>query len=189
MNTVAWRDRILFSCLWGLTGIFVCFSCSHRTKASSCPPSTQGSWTPTQGPSNGWEMASSRDGRDCYIKWVSCMFFCCRWSLSLTVLRHYQACTIPPSVRSEYWWSPHCVHRAVMRFKHMHGVRAKGQTCAFESSFDLEGSFLPRWAAACALACWNLRQLSAMTRNQVVFIRKENGLKVVVLLQFTVWFV
>ncbi|XP_057191709.1 FERM and PDZ domain-containing protein 4 isoform X1 [Triplophysa rosa] len=43
----------------------------HRTKASSGPPSTQGSWTPTQGPSNGWEMASSRDGRDCYINHLS----------------------------------------------------------------------------------------------------------------------
>ncbi|XP_065108465.1 FERM and PDZ domain-containing protein 4 isoform X1 [Paramisgurnus dabryanus] len=43
----------------------------HRTKASSCPTPTQGSWTSTQGPSNGWEMASSREGRDCYIGHLS----------------------------------------------------------------------------------------------------------------------
>ncbi|XP_067300816.1 FERM and PDZ domain-containing protein 4 isoform X2 [Pseudorasbora parva] len=37
---------------------------SHRTKASSCPG--PGSWAPAQGPPNGWEMASSREPRDCY---------------------------------------------------------------------------------------------------------------------------
>ncbi|XP_022521350.2 FERM and PDZ domain-containing protein 4 isoform X2 [Astyanax mexicanus] len=43
----------------------------HRTKASGCPPSS-GGWTSSQGPLNGWDMTSSRDGRgDCFIDHVS----------------------------------------------------------------------------------------------------------------------
>ncbi|XP_077073009.1 FERM and PDZ domain-containing protein 4-like isoform X2 [Siphateles boraxobius] len=44
---------------------------SHRTKASSCAPGP-GSW-PAQGPQgpDGWEMASSREARDCYSNHLS----------------------------------------------------------------------------------------------------------------------
>ncbi|XP_048095862.1 FERM and PDZ domain-containing protein 4 isoform X1 [Alosa alosa] len=43
---------------------------SHRTKASGWPPPS-GSWSPSQGAPNGWDMASSREGRDCFINHVS----------------------------------------------------------------------------------------------------------------------
>ncbi|XP_031416381.1 FERM and PDZ domain-containing protein 4 isoform X3 [Clupea harengus] len=43
---------------------------SHRTKASGWPPPS-GSWSPSQGPPNGWDMASSREGRDCFINHIS----------------------------------------------------------------------------------------------------------------------
>ncbi|XP_036431379.1 FERM and PDZ domain-containing protein 4 isoform X1 [Colossoma macropomum] len=42
----------------------------HRTKTSGCP-SSSGGWTSSQGPLNGWDMASSRDGRECFIDHVS----------------------------------------------------------------------------------------------------------------------
>ncbi|KAL7866289.1 hypothetical protein SRHO_G00115360 [Serrasalmus rhombeus] len=42
----------------------------HRTKTLGCP-SSSGGWTSSQGPLNGWDMASSRDGRDCFIDHVS----------------------------------------------------------------------------------------------------------------------
>ncbi|XP_051566553.1 FERM and PDZ domain-containing protein 4-like [Myxocyprinus asiaticus] len=43
----------------------------HRTKASCCPTPPPGSWVPSQAPPNGWDMASSREGRDCYINHLS----------------------------------------------------------------------------------------------------------------------
>ncbi|XP_062391043.1 FERM and PDZ domain-containing protein 4 [Sardina pilchardus] len=43
---------------------------SHRTKASGWPPPS-GSWSPSQGAPNGWDMASNREGRDCFINHVS----------------------------------------------------------------------------------------------------------------------
>uniref|UniRef100_A0A8C2FZG6 Toll-like receptor 7 n=1 Tax=Cyprinus carpio TaxID=7962 RepID=A0A8C2FZG6_CYPCA len=43
----------------------------HRTKSSCCPPPAGGSWPSTQGPSNGWEMSSSREARDCYVNHLS----------------------------------------------------------------------------------------------------------------------
>lgn len=42
-------------------------SCSHRTKSSGWPPPS-GTWSASQGPPNGWDMGTSREGRDCYIK-------------------------------------------------------------------------------------------------------------------------
>ncbi|KAM6985484.1 FERM and PDZ domain-containing protein 4 isoform 2-T2 [Aplochiton taeniatus] len=43
---------------------------SHRTKASGWPPPS-GTCSAAQGPPNGWDMGSTRDGRDCYINHVS----------------------------------------------------------------------------------------------------------------------
>uniref|UniRef100_A0A8C2C707 Toll-like receptor 7 n=1 Tax=Cyprinus carpio TaxID=7962 RepID=A0A8C2C707_CYPCA len=43
----------------------------QRIKSSCCPPQAAGSWPSTQGPSNGWEMSSSRETRDCYINHLS----------------------------------------------------------------------------------------------------------------------
>ncbi|KAL1267350.1 hypothetical protein QQF64_032713, partial [Cirrhinus molitorella] len=43
----------------------------HRTKSSCCPPPATGSWPSAQGPSNGWEMSSSREARDCYVNHLS----------------------------------------------------------------------------------------------------------------------
>ncbi|RXN05316.1 FERM and PDZ domain-containing 4-like protein [Labeo rohita] len=45
--------------------------CIHRTKSSCCPPPATGSWPSAQGPSNGWEMSSSREARDCYVNHLS----------------------------------------------------------------------------------------------------------------------
>eukprot|EP00063_Salmo_salar_P045019 XP_014019854.1 PREDICTED: FERM and PDZ domain-containing protein 4-like isoform X3 [Salmo salar] len=42
----------------------------HRTKSSGWPPPS-GTWSAAHGPSNGWDMATNRDGRDCYINHVS----------------------------------------------------------------------------------------------------------------------
>ncbi|KAM3862429.1 FERM and PDZ domain-containing protein 4-like [Diretmus argenteus] len=42
----------------------------HRTKSSGWPPPS-GTWTASQGPSNGWDMGTNREGRDCYINHVS----------------------------------------------------------------------------------------------------------------------
>ncbi|XP_028846144.1 FERM and PDZ domain-containing protein 4-like isoform X2 [Denticeps clupeoides] len=42
----------------------------HKTKASGWPPPT-GTWNSSQGPPNGWDMASSREGRDCFINHIS----------------------------------------------------------------------------------------------------------------------
>ncbi|XP_068185299.1 FERM and PDZ domain-containing protein 4 isoform X3 [Antennarius striatus] len=42
----------------------------HRTKTSGWPPPS-GTWSASQGPPNGWDMGSSREGRDCYINHVS----------------------------------------------------------------------------------------------------------------------
>ncbi|XP_056145804.1 FERM and PDZ domain-containing protein 4 [Lampris incognitus] len=43
---------------------------SHRTKSSGWPPPS-GTWNAAQGPPNGWDMGTSREGRDCYINHVS----------------------------------------------------------------------------------------------------------------------
>ncbi|KAM9850658.1 FERM and PDZ domain-containing protein 4-like [Aulostomus maculatus] len=42
----------------------------HRTKSSGWPPPS-GTWNASQGPPNGWDMGTSREGRDCYINHVS----------------------------------------------------------------------------------------------------------------------
>uniref|UniRef100_A0A8C2ZTC4 FERM and PDZ domain containing 4 n=1 Tax=Cyclopterus lumpus TaxID=8103 RepID=A0A8C2ZTC4_CYCLU len=44
--------------------------CSHRTKSSGWPPPS-GTWSASQGPPNGWDMGTNREGRDCYINHVS----------------------------------------------------------------------------------------------------------------------
>uniref|UniRef100_A0A8C4IN71 FERM and PDZ domain containing 4 n=1 Tax=Dicentrarchus labrax TaxID=13489 RepID=A0A8C4IN71_DICLA len=41
-----------------------------RTKSSGWPPPS-GTWSSSQGPPNGWDMGSNREGRDCYINHVS----------------------------------------------------------------------------------------------------------------------
>ncbi|XP_077946513.1 FERM and PDZ domain-containing protein 4 isoform X3 [Gasterosteus aculeatus] len=38
----------------------------HRTKSSGWPPPS-GTWSASQGPPNGWDMGTNREGRDCYI--------------------------------------------------------------------------------------------------------------------------
>uniref|UniRef100_A0A3Q3LZ33 FERM and PDZ domain containing 4 n=1 Tax=Mastacembelus armatus TaxID=205130 RepID=A0A3Q3LZ33_9TELE len=38
----------------------------HRTKSSGWPPPS-GTWSGSQGPPNGWDMGTNREGRDCYI--------------------------------------------------------------------------------------------------------------------------
>uniref|UniRef100_M3ZQF5 FERM and PDZ domain containing 4 n=1 Tax=Xiphophorus maculatus TaxID=8083 RepID=M3ZQF5_XIPMA len=43
---------------------------SHRTKSSGWPPPS-GTWSASQGPPNGWDMGTIREGRDCYINHVS----------------------------------------------------------------------------------------------------------------------
>ncbi|XP_043086487.1 FERM and PDZ domain-containing protein 4 isoform X1 [Puntigrus tetrazona] len=43
----------------------------QRIKSSCCPPQAAGSWPSAQGPSNGWEMSSSRETRDCFINHLS----------------------------------------------------------------------------------------------------------------------
>uniref|UniRef100_A0A673XDP5 FERM and PDZ domain containing 4 n=1 Tax=Salmo trutta TaxID=8032 RepID=A0A673XDP5_SALTR len=47
-----------------------CHYCNHRTKSSGWPPPS-GIWSAAHGPPNGWDMATNRDGRDCYINHVS----------------------------------------------------------------------------------------------------------------------
>uniref|UniRef100_A0A3P9MZH5 FERM and PDZ domain containing 4 n=1 Tax=Poecilia reticulata TaxID=8081 RepID=A0A3P9MZH5_POERE len=42
----------------------------HRTKSSGWPPPS-GTWSASQGPPNGWDMGTIREGRDCYINHVS----------------------------------------------------------------------------------------------------------------------
>ncbi|XP_049583949.1 FERM and PDZ domain-containing protein 4 isoform X1 [Syngnathus scovelli] len=42
----------------------------HRTKSSGWPPPS-GTWSTSQGPPNGWDMGSNREGRDCYINQFS----------------------------------------------------------------------------------------------------------------------
>ncbi|KAL6100895.1 frmpd4 [Pungitius sinensis] len=42
----------------------------HRTKSSGWPPPS-GTWSASQGPPNGWDMGTNREGRDCYINSVS----------------------------------------------------------------------------------------------------------------------
>ncbi|XP_037646491.1 FERM and PDZ domain-containing protein 4 isoform X4 [Sebastes umbrosus] len=42
----------------------------HRTKSSGWPPPS-GTWSASQGPPNGWDMGTNREGRDCYINHVS----------------------------------------------------------------------------------------------------------------------
>ncbi|XP_023271705.1 FERM and PDZ domain-containing protein 4-like isoform X3 [Seriola lalandi dorsalis] len=42
----------------------------HRTKSSGWPPPS-GTWSSSQGPPNGWDMGTNREGRDCYINHVS----------------------------------------------------------------------------------------------------------------------
>nr|XP_015216933.1 PREDICTED: FERM and PDZ domain-containing protein 4 isoform X2 [Lepisosteus oculatus] len=42
----------------------------HRTKSSGWPPPS-GTWSSSQGPPYGWEMATNREGRDCYINHVT----------------------------------------------------------------------------------------------------------------------
>ncbi|XP_070693894.1 FERM and PDZ domain-containing protein 4 [Pempheris klunzingeri] len=42
----------------------------HRTKSSGWPPPS-GTWSASQGPPNGWDMGTNREGRDCYINYVS----------------------------------------------------------------------------------------------------------------------
>ncbi|KAM3608086.1 uncharacterized protein V6R79_018843 [Siganus canaliculatus] len=41
----------------------------HRTKSSGWPPPS-GTWNSSQGPPNGWDMGTNREGRDCYINHV-----------------------------------------------------------------------------------------------------------------------
>uniref|UniRef100_A0A672Q6D5 FERM and PDZ domain containing 4 n=1 Tax=Sinocyclocheilus grahami TaxID=75366 RepID=A0A672Q6D5_SINGR len=41
------------------------------SSSSCCPPPAAGSWPSAQGPSNGWEMSSSREARDCYVNHLS----------------------------------------------------------------------------------------------------------------------
>ncbi|XP_058469114.1 FERM and PDZ domain-containing protein 4 isoform X4 [Solea solea] len=53
----------------------------HRTKSSGWPPPS-GTWSATQGPPNGWDMGTNREGRDCYIK-------SCKESILLTVVQPY----------------------------------------------------------------------------------------------------
>ncbi|XP_077473765.1 FERM and PDZ domain-containing protein 4-like [Stigmatopora argus] len=43
-----------------------CLPRSHRTKSPGWPPPS-GTWSSSQGPPNGWDMGSTREGRDCYI--------------------------------------------------------------------------------------------------------------------------
>lgn len=43
----------------------------HRTKSSGWPPPPSGTWSGSQGPPNGWDMGTNREGRDCYINHVS----------------------------------------------------------------------------------------------------------------------
>ncbi|XP_069388945.1 FERM and PDZ domain-containing protein 4 isoform X3 [Paralichthys olivaceus] len=42
----------------------------HRTRSSGWPPPS-GTWSSSQGPPNGWDMGTNREGRDCYINHVS----------------------------------------------------------------------------------------------------------------------
>ncbi|XP_015241901.1 PREDICTED: FERM and PDZ domain-containing protein 4 isoform X2 [Cyprinodon variegatus] len=42
----------------------------HRTKSSGWPPPS-GTWSGSQGPPNGWDMGTIREGRDCYINQIS----------------------------------------------------------------------------------------------------------------------
>ncbi|KAF3694798.1 FERM and PDZ domain-containing protein 4 [Channa argus] len=42
----------------------------HRTKTSGWPPPT-GTWSGSQGPPNGWDMGTNREGRDFYINHIS----------------------------------------------------------------------------------------------------------------------
>ncbi|XP_054471543.1 FERM and PDZ domain-containing protein 4 [Anoplopoma fimbria] len=42
----------------------------HRTKSSGWPPPS-GTWSSSQGPPNGWDMGTNREGRDCYINHLS----------------------------------------------------------------------------------------------------------------------
>ncbi|XP_029980013.1 FERM and PDZ domain-containing protein 4-like isoform X2 [Sphaeramia orbicularis] len=42
----------------------------QRTKSSGWPPPS-GTWSASQGPPNGWDMGTNREGRDCYINHVS----------------------------------------------------------------------------------------------------------------------
>ncbi|XP_010771816.1 FERM and PDZ domain-containing protein 4 isoform X1 [Notothenia coriiceps] len=42
----------------------------HRTKSSGWPPPS-GTWSHSQGPPNGWDMGTNREGRDCYINHLS----------------------------------------------------------------------------------------------------------------------
>ncbi|XP_068428885.1 FERM and PDZ domain-containing protein 4 isoform X2 [Clinocottus analis] len=42
----------------------------HKTKSSGWPPPS-GTWSASQGPPNGWDMGTNREGRDCYINHVS----------------------------------------------------------------------------------------------------------------------
>ncbi|KAM4559164.1 FERM and PDZ domain-containing protein 4-like isoform 1-T1 [Odontesthes bonariensis] len=42
----------------------------HRTKSSGWPPPS-GTWSAAQGPPNGWDMGTNREGRDCYINYSS----------------------------------------------------------------------------------------------------------------------
>ncbi|KAM8857744.1 FERM and PDZ domain-containing protein 4 isoform 2-T2 [Synchiropus picturatus] len=42
----------------------------HRTKSSGWPPPS-GTWNASQGPPNGWDVGSNREGRDCYMNHVS----------------------------------------------------------------------------------------------------------------------
>ncbi|XP_077436369.1 FERM and PDZ domain-containing protein 4-like isoform X3 [Vanacampus margaritifer] len=42
----------------------------HRTKSSGWPPPS-GTWSTSQGPPNGWDMGTNREGRDCYINQFS----------------------------------------------------------------------------------------------------------------------
>lgn len=45
------------------------FLSSHRSKSTGWPPPS-GTWTASSAPPSGWDMTSSREGRDCFIKWV-----------------------------------------------------------------------------------------------------------------------
>uniref|UniRef100_A0A3B4TDU2 FERM and PDZ domain containing 4 n=1 Tax=Seriola dumerili TaxID=41447 RepID=A0A3B4TDU2_SERDU len=49
------------------------FLCSHRTKSSGWPPPS-GTWSSSQGPPNGWDMGTNREGRDCYINLMITIF-------------------------------------------------------------------------------------------------------------------
>ncbi|XP_029315311.1 FERM and PDZ domain-containing protein 4-like isoform X2 [Cottoperca gobio] len=64
----------------------------HRTKSSGWPPPS-GTWSSSQGPPNGWDMGTNREGRDCYIN------HSCSQSSSLDEVRLDGDKFVPPAPR------------------------------------------------------------------------------------------